>query len=222
MEQVVFDRQLGLVDSSIFDTPITVVGAGGIGSFTTLALAKIGFKNIAVWDFDIIEPHNLPNQFYRLDDVGKYKVEALEEIVLAFTGTKILGFKEIWHKDIDMQGLVISAVDSMKVRAEIYDSIKRNIRVRAFIDGRMGSNQLEIYTTRIDSSLDKKAYTKTLWKDSETANIPCTERAVMYNVLTIASWIVNQARLVLSGKAYHREMILDLENMILILPVEKK
>ena len=74
-------RQAGLVDMKIFECPITVVGAGGIGSFTTLALAKIGFTDIRVFDDDRIEIHNLGNQFYRRKDLNKPKVEALRDIV---------------------------------------------------------------------------------------------------------------------------------------------
>ena len=105
----------------------------------------------------------------------------------------------------------------MAVRAYIYNKIKRS-NIRAIIDGRMGANQLEVYTCSIRDAMDKKIYKGTLWKDSETAQIRCTERAVMYNVLTISSWIANQCRLLLQGKEYKREMILDLENMILVLP----
>ena len=41
-------RQSDLISESILDTPINIVGAGGIGSLTTLALAKVGFKHIRV------------------------------------------------------------------------------------------------------------------------------------------------------------------------------
>ena len=41
-----FIRQSGLIDSEIFSIPINIIGAGGIGSFTTLALAKCGFEDI--------------------------------------------------------------------------------------------------------------------------------------------------------------------------------
>ena len=53
-------RQENLVDSSIFDTSVCLIGAGGIGSFTALALAKIGFKNIKKRTFSVlfILPYN--------------------------------------------------------------------------------------------------------------------------------------------------------------------
>ena len=63
MDANYFLRQLDIADPSRFkDKPITVVGAGGIGAATVVALAKTGFENITVYDFDKIEDHNFPNQ----------------------------------------------------------------------------------------------------------------------------------------------------------------
>jgi len=216
-----FIRQSGLIDGSIFATPICVIGAGGIGSFTTLALAKIGFTEIHIWDYDIVEEHNLPSQFYPMEAVDRYKVDALYDMIYDFTHVQLTKHEE-WNKHEPLTGVVVSAVDSMDTRREIFNAITDNPEVRLFVDGRMGGNQLEIYTCNTMSQEDKRRYSKTLCSDEEAANTPCTERAVMYNVLTIGSWITNQIRLVLSDKEYKREMILDMENMMLLLPEERK
>ena len=41
-----------------------VVGAGAEGSWVTYGLARMGVKDITVIDFDKVEAHNLPNQFF--------------------------------------------------------------------------------------------------------------------------------------------------------------
>jgi tRNA A37 threonylcarbamoyladenosine dehydratase len=69
-------RQSDLIPEAILSTPITVVGAGAIGSFTVLTLAKMGFNNITVFDDDEIDFVNINNQFYRISDIGKKKVDA--------------------------------------------------------------------------------------------------------------------------------------------------
>lgn len=211
-----YTRQADLVDSRIFDTPITVIGGGGIGSFTTLALAKMGFSTIEVFDDDTIEGHNLPNQFYPLDSIGVFKVEALTQVVQAFTGTRICGIPSKWNKSVGFikPAVVISAVDTMGVRTELYNAL--NSTKCIFIDGRMGGQQAEIRTCSMSSVNDKKMYKGTLWKDSETSPLPCTQKAVMYNVLWIASMIANQCRLVLEHKEYAREIIYDFENSIML------
>jgi molybdopterin/thiamine biosynthesis adenylyltransferase len=203
-------RQADLVSSKIFDTPITVIGGGGIGSFVVLALAKMGFADITVYDDDTVEEHNIPNQFYPLDSLGRPKVEELKAIVHMFAGSGINTFAHRWDKSMAFTpGVVISAVDTMKVRSEIYHAINatRNI----FIDGRMGGHQLEVHTCIMGDKNDMKMYKRTLWKDSETSVLPCTQKAVMYNVLMIASLIANQCRLTLEHKKYNREIIYDFE-----------
>ena len=212
-------RQMGLIKIDMLSTPITVIGCGAIGSFTTLALAKVGFHNLTVWDGDKIEEHNIPNQFYPLSTVGLAKTVALKKMVKMFEGVEIKGVNRFWT-GARLSGVVVSAVDSMKVRSEIWKGVGRNVEVPILIDGRMGGNQLEVYTVDMKIMDDRKRYMKTLYPDSATAPVPCTERAVMYNVLNIASWIVNQLRLVLSHKEYKRQMIMDLENMMLVIPEE--
>jgi tRNA A37 threonylcarbamoyladenosine dehydratase len=67
MESTYFLRQLDIADPSQFkDKPVTVIGAGGIGAAMVVALAKTGFENITVYDFDTVEEHNLPNQLFSM------------------------------------------------------------------------------------------------------------------------------------------------------------
>jgi tRNA A37 threonylcarbamoyladenosine dehydratase len=74
-----FHRQLDVVDvPRLSQIAITVIGAGAVGSCTVLALAKSGAERIVVYDDDVIEAPNLPNQWYRLADVGRPKVIALQ------------------------------------------------------------------------------------------------------------------------------------------------
>ena len=54
---------------------IKIIGVGSGGSWITLLLAKMGVKNIEVWDFDKICMHNIPNQLYEVDSIEKSKVD---------------------------------------------------------------------------------------------------------------------------------------------------
>ena len=36
----------------------------------------MGFKDIEIIDFDKVELHNIPNQFYRVKDIGRYMGKA--------------------------------------------------------------------------------------------------------------------------------------------------
>lgn len=212
-----YSRQGGLVSMDILETPITVIGAGAIGSFTTLALAKCGFHNIVVFDDDLINEENISNQFYRMSDIGERKVDALKQMIHDFEEVDIIPVCMRWISELaELSQVVVCAVDNMATRREVFQHFNRSSETIAVVDGRMGGNQLEVYTYQRDVQGDTRRYLETLVTDAEAEDTPCAEKAVMYNVLTIASWIVNQVRLVLSGKEYERGLILDLENMTLI------
>ena len=54
-----------------------VVGLGGLGSNVAMWLARLGVGHLLLYDFDKVELSNLNRQYYFLEDVGKYKAEAL-------------------------------------------------------------------------------------------------------------------------------------------------
>ncbi len=207
-----YTRQKNLVDANIFKTPVAIIGAGGIGSFTALTLAKMGFMYITVYDGDTVEEHNLPNQFYRHEDIGRFKVTALANLIETFEkDLHIASIPGYWTQRHKLKGLVIMAVDSMQTREEIYWSIKDQPSVIGFIDGRMGGQQAEVYSV-MRGKADFAYYESRLWKDSEVDPIRCTEKAIIYNVLWIASIISNQARLLLEGLIYKRGLLMDFQN----------
>jgi len=61
----------------IAEAHITVCGVGAIGSNLTENLARQGFKDFFIIDFDRIEEHNIGTQSYHADEVGMQKVRAL-------------------------------------------------------------------------------------------------------------------------------------------------
>ena len=66
VKMVNYLRQKRLFNPEEQSTEIIIVGAGSTGSFVSLNLAKMGMNKIKVIDFDIVEDHNIPNQFFRI------------------------------------------------------------------------------------------------------------------------------------------------------------
>ena len=219
-----YSRQQDLVDSKIFKTPITVVGVGGIGSFTVLTLAKMGFKDITVFDPDTVEEYNLPNQFYRSGDIGKHKVDALHILIRDFEGLLIKSrYTRIensnYHVPLkrgigNIRSVFISAVDSIETREVLFDMVE-DVGV-LYIDGRMGQHQAEVYTINTAKPKEVKLYQKTLWSNDQVEPLKCTEKAIIYNVVFIASVICNQIKLALEGKIYSPQIRADLENFNIV------
>lgn len=61
---------------------IGIAGAGGLGSNCARFLVGSGFKIFKIVDFDRVEYSNLNRQFYFAHQVGRLKVESLEENLL--------------------------------------------------------------------------------------------------------------------------------------------
>jgi hypothetical protein len=205
-----FCRQLDVVSpSDLADLRVTVIGAGGIGSPTTLALAKMGVSHIVVYDDDSVELHNLPNQLYRFSDLGKAKVEGLKEICQDYAGvlieTKPERFDAGQHS---LSGVVVSGVDTMAARKEIWQRVKYNPAVSLYIEARMGAEVARIHTIRW--------YETTLYSDEEAVEAPCTARAVIYCAFMIASLVANQVKKFARAESLAREVIFDLKTLTLI------
>lgn len=58
---------------------VGIAGAGGLGSTCAVSLARAGILNLVIADFDTVTKANLDRQYYFLDQVGRYKVDALTE-----------------------------------------------------------------------------------------------------------------------------------------------
>src|SRR3972149_5829181 len=187
-------RQIDLVETEALEIPITMIGCGGIGSFTALALAKMGCVHFTVYDDDLVEEHNIPNQLYRLSDVGRLKAECLADIIKGFTGTGIDARPERVRGQ-RLQGIVVSGVDSMEARRHIWDrSIRYKAGVTAHIDARMGAEVARIYTVRPVDPDHVRLYERTLYSDDEALQVPCSAQAIAYNNFGIASLVAGQGK----------------------------
>lgn len=169
-------------------SPVTLIGAGGVGSAIGLLLAKMGVPKLAVFDFDTVEEHNLPSQLYRREDIGRPKTEALAEIAKSFADGQIDARTERFA-DQPLTGLVISAVDSMDVRLSIWERLRFNPDVELYVDTRMGANLAVIHCVRPCDPDDVKRYERHLYPSSEASDIPCTARAIVYNTFGVASMV---------------------------------
>lgn len=110
---------------------LTVCGAGAIGSNLVDSLARQGFKSFRVIDYDRVDPHNINNQIYSKQHVGKLKSDSLSDIIYEVNDgevesiTKKLDSDNIkkYIKDTD---LVIDAFDNIPSRMLIKDFCNKN------------------------------------------------------------------------------------------------
>lgn len=197
-------RQAEILAESHLNKPITIIGAGAIGSFTCLTLAKMGFEYIKVIDFDKIEIENMNSQFYRHSDIGKYKVHALQDLVQDFTCT-IISTEVDKYSDATYPGIVISAVDSMAARKQIWDAhVMKSFQTELFIDPRMGAEVGLAYAMNPCSEIDRATYEKTLYTDQEAVFERCTAKATMYTACMLSGHIAKIVKDFVTKAPYSR------------------
>lgn len=207
-----FHRQLDLLDpAEAAKLQVTIIGAGAIGSFATLALAKMGVTKITVYDDDKVEEHNLPNQYYRRADIGKMKVLALQDIVEQFTDIKILAIPKKFT-DQKVSGFVISGVDSMDARINIWQNLKGQYPER-YLDARMGGEvgELRMVNPKDFTEVDKYEE-KHLFPSTEASPGPCTARSTMFCANGLASFIGARVSNFINRREDH-DIIVDFRNL---------
>jgi NAD(P)-dependent dehydrogenase (short-subunit alcohol dehydrogenase family) len=193
MNQSFLLRQLDIADLTRFkDKTVTVIGAGGIGAATVVALAKTGFENITVYDFDTVEEHNLPNQLLPMwvgdqDTLTWKKTTALFHLVHDLADIAITPVNER-YTDQPLGEIVIFAVDSVDARRSIWGQLQQSMDTLFFLDGRMAITSMDLYAIDIMSEEAAAGYTETLTGKAE--ELPCTARATMFNSFIIAGHLV--------------------------------
>ena len=120
------------------DAKIHIVGCGSVGSTIAENLARCGVKKMVLWDFDTVEAHNIVNQMFRQQDVGKSKVEALKDILYDIN-PEIVDTVELkpdgWQGKL-MSGYIFLCVDNIELRRQIVEKHMDSQYVKAVFDFR--------------------------------------------------------------------------------------
>lgn len=203
-------RHMELFNPYEFNTPVTIIGAGATGSWLALQLAKLGISDITVYDFDVVEEHNIPNQLFGLSHIGLSKVVALNDYVQDQTGVA-LKIKNEAYTSQRLSGIVFCMVDSMKVRDEIWKrGVKGKSAVKLYIEPRMGLNEGRIYNVNPTDSNHWKRYEDCWYPDDEAEVSACgTSQSVITSALLIASTCARQLINYHNGIELSNEIQLD-------------
>jgi molybdopterin/thiamine biosynthesis adenylyltransferase len=106
--------------------PVTLCGAGALGSLLADNLARQGIRRWKVIDRDRVEEHNAGSQLYGQAEVGAWKVEALRNRLFRAVGVEIEPIaKELNDRNarslLKGSGLVIDAFDNSAARRSVQE-----------------------------------------------------------------------------------------------------
>lgn len=199
-------RHIDIIHPDQLKVPIHIIGAGAIGSFTTMLLAKMGAEDITVWDMDTVSVENMSCQLYRFKDIGTPKVLALRELVQEFTNVVIKPMQKEWTAQTvqETRGIVISAVDSMAVRKALFDFCQKDFRVKFFIDSRMGAETALLYCMNPQNAQDRTSYANTFYTDENSVQEKCTAKATTYTASLLSGMVVKTVKDLLTQETYPR------------------
>ena len=128
---------------------ILLIGAGGVGSWLALFLSRIGYQ-IYLVDFDIIEIHNLSGQTFRIEDIGRPKIDAVKSLTKYLGCTNNIYTYNVLFKysslSIENYDIFISAVDTVDARFHLFETFKKSIvQHRLYIEARLSAESFQLY-----------------------------------------------------------------------------
>jgi hypothetical protein len=188
-------RFSGLFD--LKDIHVTLIGLGGIGSWTLLGLAKMGVQHLSAYDPDKVSPENVATQLYGQGMIGYSKAEAMGWLLNDLTQEDILEPYPYailpGTEDLPPTRFLISAVDSIQARKDIWEVTKRSVW-EWYIDARMSAMTLTIHCVNCK---EMDWYDRLLGgqDDSQIADEPCTSKATPFTGMlagSIVTWAVAQ------------------------------
>jgi hypothetical protein len=178
----------------------------------------MGCSNLTIWDFDTVEEHNIANQLYPIDAVGKLKVEALSAVVEGFGGLRPQVVPKAFAAEERVSGVVCACVDTMEARRQIWQAVRFKPAVSLYLDARVAGEIGVLYTVKPCDIHQVRFYEQTLYSDEEALDLPCTERSIIYNGFFVAALMVSQIKKHALDQELHDEIIFDLRNIVVLSP----
>ena len=126
-------------DPTKVDGRCHIIGCGSVGSTVAELLVRLGITDISLYDFDTVSAHNLANQMFNNDDIGRPKVEAVADMLCRINPEvkdTLKLFPEGWTEKCRLGGYVFLCVDNIDLRREIVTKNRFNQAIKATFDFR--------------------------------------------------------------------------------------
>lgn len=124
---------------------VHIIGCGAIGSWVAMQLVRQGITSFELWDFDVVDEHNLTNQHYPKAHVGKPKVASLQAQMKSVNPSLSITIHNEPYQEQPLAGYVFLCVDSIDLRRTIATFHQDNKLIIAMFDCRMGLTAAQHY-----------------------------------------------------------------------------
>ena len=197
-----FLRNKDLIDQEKL-TDITIIGAGGIGSFLLQSLTIMGWDDIIVWDSDDIAEHNLSSTAYPANMVGRPKIDGAGVLHSMYAGPEqsLTCYQRKWLPFEPAHPRTIVCTDDMESRKNVFEKWQQLPNKEFFIDGRMGATTVELATET--NRVSEHTYMNEWIPTDSVPEAPCSMKHTVFGAQFIAAQIVSQVYNVVGNLAYY-------------------
>ena len=197
-----------------------ILGCGAIGSSAATQIARSGGEKFTLYDDDKVSRENIGVSQYTSSDIGKYKVDVLNDYLYEICDDPIV--IDVRDKFIDSSqyiphgnDVIVLGFDNMSSRlqaVEIACSVKR-LKPLMLVDGRMGAQTYQQYAFK-KPSLSK--YKECWYDDNSASTEPCTAKATSYCSNMAGSFITNSISKMANDHMYEKEILFHFPSMTLM------
>lgn len=190
------NKHLDFLQPSNYKKQIHVIGVGAVGSRIVEMLVRLGFDDINIYDFDVVEDVNVPNQWFTQQEIGMDKVDAVEKLALQINPRVKFTKHPKGYSDQKLSGAVFLSVDSIDLRRQITESCIYNDKIEVMFDGRMRLTDAQYYGAdwsnekHQESFLDSMQFSDDSAENATPVSVCGTSLSVAPTVLVLASTIV--------------------------------
>lgn len=176
-----------------YNGSVNIIGAGGIGSWAAILVARLGLK-VHIYDADKIELVNMAGQLFRKGQIGQKKSTATCNNVHSFTDISAYSY-DFYTESSVAHPITIVGTDSMSSRKLAYRTWKRSWESKMnplsiFIDARLAAEEFEVIAIRTRE--DMKVYeSRLLFSDEEATTEVCSYKQTSFAAAMIGGTIAN-------------------------------
>lgn len=195
---------------------VHIIGCGASGSTVAELLARAGLGKITLYDFDKVESHNIANQMFKDNDIGRNKAEAVKDMMLSINpdanGIEVV---QEGYTNQRLSGYVFLMVDNIDLRRKICEDNVKNPYIKAVFDARLRLEDAQHFAADWGSSamvknlIDSMQFTH---KEAitETPRSACNlELSIAPSVRMICSCVVANFMNFVNGRPIKKMILVD-------------
>jgi len=180
---------------------VIIAGTGGIGSNLAFQIARMHPATLVLYDDDRVETSNMSGQLFSRDDIDRYKVFAVADMIGKYTTmTNAFAVNTKFTSRSEAGDIMMCGFDSMSARDIFFSSWRKHVEMKPFnerrkclfLDGRLSIDTLQVLAMTGDDDYSINRYRREfLFSDHEAESTVCSLKQTTYLACMIASVMTN-------------------------------